>query len=205
MKMKPGLLALPLALLLWGCASVQENPSPPYPPLAESLHSFLRSPREGCFTLPSVRFELGRYRPYVLMVTNRTVLLQPWPETIDHNWQFHFPPSSYRPMLLTQDEIQKLNACRTRDEVIALLGNPDEEAPDLFPLLPPLGGHLVGVKSRTTQSMHYRWFTVTDGDYVIFTAIQIGLTRTNDIWTVSSFEWNMEGCGAPSQPSEETR
>ena len=204
---KHRLLPLLLALLICGCASVRENSLPPYPPLAEALHSFLKSPKEGCFTLPPDRFEFGRgYRQHVLIVSNQTVRLQPWRErTVDHNWQFHYPPATYRPAILMQDQIQNLSACRTKDEVIAVLGRPDEEAPDFLPLLPPFGGNPIGLNSRSTLNMYYRWFTVTDNDHVISTDIQIGLVRTNSTWHVRSLMWNMEGYGASNQPPERTR
>jgi hypothetical protein len=200
------LICLALALIC-GCATVKENPPPQYPPLTQSLYSFLQAPKDGRYTLSADRLTFGRgYGNYVLIVSNQTVRLQPWPERmIDHNWQFHYPPSSYRPQMLTQDQIRKLSASRTRDDVVAVVGQPDEEAPDFLPLLPPFGGHPIGVNSRSSLNMYYRWFTVTDGDHVITTDIQIGLNRSNDTWRVRSLMWNMEGYGASNQASEGTR
>jgi len=204
---KHGLLALPLALLICGCASVRENPLPPYPPLAESLHSFLKSPKEGRFILPLDRFEFGRgCRQHVLIVSNQAAMLQPWPEqTVHQNWKFNYPPASFRPAILSQDQIQNLSICRTRDEVIAVLGRPDEEAPDFLPLLPPFGGNPIGLNSRSALNMYYRWFTVTESDHVISTDIQIGLSRANNVWHVRSLMWNMEGYGASNSTSDGIR
>ena len=199
---KHALLALALALIC-GCASVREQPVPPYAPLTESLHVFLKSPMEGCYRLPPDRFEFGGgCRQYVLVVSNQMVRLQPWPErVIDDHWQFHYPPSSYRPRILTQDQIQNLSACRTREEVVAVIGQPDDEAPDFLPLLPPFGGRPIGINSHSAQNMYYRWFTVTENDHIITTGIQIGLGRENGIWRVRSLMWDMEGYGASNKVS----
>lgn len=193
--------------LICGCATVKDSPAPPYPPLAQSLYSFLQAPKEGRYALSADRLKFGRgYGDYVLIVSNQTIRLQPWPERIiDHNWQFHYPPSSYRARILTQDQIQDISACQTRDGVIAVLGQPDEEAPDFLPFLPPFGGHPIGINSRSTLNMYYRWFTVTVGDHVITTDIQIGLSQTNGVWHVRSLMWNMEGCGASNHTSEGIR
>ena len=200
------LICLAVALIC-GCATVKDNPPPQYPPLAQSLYSFLQAPKDGRYTVSADRLKFGRgYGNYVLIVSNQTVRLQPLPERmIDHNWQFHYPPSSYRARILTQDQIQNLSACQTRDEVIAVLGQPDEEAPDFLPLLPPFGGQPIGINSHSTQNMYYRWFSVTETDHVITTGIQIGLSRTNGAWHVRSLMWNMEGYGASNHTSEGIR
>ncbi|MCK5806003.1 MAG: hypothetical protein KAI66_24440 [Lentisphaeria bacterium] len=177
------------------------NPLPPYASLDQSLHSFLQAPREGRFALPASQWDTwGGHRPHVLIVTNQSILLQPWPErTVHDNWEFHYPPSSYRGEVLTQDEIDRIAQCRTRADIVAVLGEPTEELPDIFPLLPPFGGKPIGFNSRTTLSMYYRWFTVTKSDHIVDTYIQIGLARSNETWHVRSLTWNMGGYGSSNK------
>jgi hypothetical protein len=180
-----------------GCASVRDNPLPPYPVLEEPLHTFLQAPREGRFTLPPERFLVGSgYGSHVLIVSNQTAWIQPWPDrVVNANWEIQYPPSCYRAQILTQDQIQKLSTCATRDEVVALLGTPNEEAPDFLPLLPPLGGKPLGINSRSTQNLYYQWFSVTESDHVIETSVHVTACRSNGVWRVRNLAWNMEGYG----------
>ena len=202
-RIRNTLFIIVVALTVCGCATVKDNPLPPYPTLGQSLHSFLEAPREGRFSLPPGRWDHGGgSRPHVLIVTNQSILLQPWPERTAHdNWEFHYPPSSYRSHVLTQSEIDMMAQCRTREDVLAVLGEPNEEMPDFLPLLPPIGGKPIGFNSQTSLNMYYRWFTVTKADHIVDTYIQVGLTKSNETWHVQSLMWNMEGYKSSNKTS----
>ena len=189
------ILVLMVMIPLMGCATVKDNPPPPYPELSQSLHSFVTNPQPGQYSVPPGHVRGGATpMHYALIVTNSTVLLQPWPpRIIDCTFELYYPPLLYRPQILTQDALTRLLSCKTREEVIAIIGSPNEEEAEFTHLLPPVAGKPLGLPSRSSRIMHYQWFTVTESDHLIETYIGVELRKRDKVWCVDNIRWRMEG------------